>query len=202
MPGAPELASDGRPLVQPGSARAWRKWLAANHATSGPVWLVYRKKSAGGRDLTYDEAVEEALCFGWIDSTVKKLDDERYRQFFSRRKPTSTWSGTNKERVQRLIEERRMTEAGLAMIEAAKANGMWTALDAIEALEIPSDLAAEFRSRPGAKANFEAFSTSSKKNILWWIASAKRPETRARRIAETARMAAEGRRANHPEDRS
>ena len=201
MPAPPELAPDGRPMIQPGSAEAWRRWLADNHATSGPIWLVYRKRTAGGRDLTYDEAVEEALCFGWIDSTIKPLDEERYRQFYSRRKPTSTWSKLNKERVERLIAESRMTDAGMAPIDAAKANGMWTALDSVEALEVPPDLE-EALEAFGARGNFDDFSASSKKNILWWIASAKKAETRARRVAETARMAADGRRANHPEDRT
>jgi len=156
----------------------------------------------GKRDLTYDEAVEEALCWGWIDSTVSRHDDEHYRQFFSRRKPTSTWSRTNKERVGRLVADGRMQPAGQALIDAAKANGMWTALDSIENLEVPADLAKALRTTKGAKKNFDAFSASSKKNILWWIASAKRPETRARRIADTARLASEGRRANHPDDRA
>jgi uncharacterized protein YdeI (YjbR/CyaY-like superfamily) len=197
MPKAP----DGRVLVRPKDRAAWRKWLAANHATSEPIWLVYRKAAGGKRDLTYDEAVEEALCWGWIDSTVNRHDDAHYRQFFSRRKPTSTWSRSNKDRVARLTADGRMQPAGRALVDVAKANGMWTALDAVENLEVPPDLAKALRATKGAKKEFDAFSASSKKNILWWIASAKRPETRAKRIAETVRQAAEGKRANHPDDR-
>jgi uncharacterized protein YdeI (YjbR/CyaY-like superfamily) len=194
-------APDGRELVQPSGVTAWRKWLAANHATSDPVWLVYRKTVDRKRDLSYDEAVEEALCWGWIDSTVNRHDETHYRQFFSRRKPTSTWSRSNKERVARLIAEDRMRPAGQALIDAAKANGMWTALDAIDDLEVPPDLAKALRATKGARKNFEGFSASSKKMILWWIASAKRPETRAKRITETARKAADGKRANYRQDR-
>lgn len=183
-------------MVEPKNRAAWRKWLAANHATSDPIWLVYRKKAARKPgDLTYDEVVEEALCYGWIDSTVNRLDDERTMQFFSRRKPTSIWSRSNKERVARLTAAGLMRPAGLALVEAAKSSGMWAALDAVDNLEIPPDLARALRSTKGAKKFFDAFSDSSKKMILWWIAGAKKPETRARRIAETARLAAKGRRA-------
>lgn len=194
------VAPDGRELLQPETPAAWRKWLAANHDTSDPIWLVYRK-AGGKRGLTYDEAVEEALCWGWIDSTVNSHDDDHVRQFFSRRKPASTWSRSNKERIERLMDGGRMQPAGLAAVATAKANGMWTALDQVENLEVPPDLAKALRATRGAKKNFDAFSDSSKKMILGWIALAKKPETRAKRIAETARRAAEGKRANHPDDR-
>lgn len=189
-------APDGRKMVEPKNRAAWRKWLAANHATSDPIWLVYRKKAARKPgDLTYDEAVEEALCHGWIDSTVNRLDDERTMQSFSRRKPMSIWSKTNKERVERLTAAGQMQPSGLALVEAAKSSGMWAALDAVDNLEIPPDLARALRSTKDAKKNFDAFSDSSKKSTLWWIMSAKRAETRAKRIAETVRLASKGKRA-------
>lgn len=188
MPKAP----DGREILHPKDRTAWRRWLAANHATSDPVWLVTEKRTTRAEGLDYDAAVEEALCFGWIDSTVNKHDDTHVRQFFSRRKPTSTWARSNKERVERLIADGRMQPAGQALIDAAKANGMWTALDQVENLEVPPDLAKALRTAKGARKHFDGFSASSRKMILWWIASAKRPETRAKRIAETARLAAEG----------
>ena len=194
-------ADDGRDLIEPKSAADWRAWLAKNHAVADPIWLVFHKKGSDGSTLTYDQAVEEALCFGWIDSTVKTLDERRSRQFFSRRKKTSTWSASNKARVKVLIADGRMTPAGMESIEAAKANGMWSALDSVEALEVPDDLATALRRRKDAAKNFEAFSSSSKKTILWWIQSAKRTETRETRIAETARLAGLNMRANHPEAR-
>lgn len=192
-------ADDGRRLVEPKDAAAWRRWLERNGESSAAVWLVYPKRVQGKRDLSYDEAVEEALCFGWIDSTVKSLDDERHRQLFSKRKARSTWAASNKERVARLMAEGRMTSSGQAMIDVAKANGMWTALDAIERLEIPDDLRAALAGSRAAGEAFDGFSPSSKKAILWWIASAKKDETRATRVRETARLAALGIKANHPE---
>lgn len=194
-------APDGRALVQPRDREAWRAWLEVNHATSEPVWLVYWKKAHAKGRLTYEEALEEALCWGWIDSTVNRHDEERTRQFFSRRKATSIWSKPNKERVARLIAEGRMQPAGQAAIDAAKGNGMWEALDAVDRLAIPDDLAKALRAAKGARRNFDGFDESSRKSILWWVISAKRPETRARRIAETVRMASEGRRADNPADR-
>ena len=177
--------------------RAWREWLADNHATSPGVWLIYYKKKTGKPRVSYDEAVEEALCFGWIDSRPNKLDEERYQQLFSPRKPNSPWSKLNKDRVERLTRDGLMTAAGLTKVEQAQQNGAWTIYDAIEELSIPPDLGAALSADAVANANFAAFSASSKKNILWWIASAKRPETRAKRIAETVRLAAQNQRANH-----
>ncbi len=141
--------------------------------------------------------MEEALCFGWVDSRPNKLDDERYMQLFSPRKPKSPWSKLNKQRVEKLIEQGLMTPAGLEKIEAAKQNGMWGIYDDIEALTVPQDLKEALAADETAKTNFEAFSDSSKKNILWWIESAKRPETRAKRIEETVELAAKNIKANH-----
>lgn len=147
--------------------------------------------------MPYAEAVEEALCFGWIDSRPNALDAERAMQLFTPRRAKSPWSRLNKERVARLIRDGRMAPAGLAAVEAARRDGSWDAYDVVEALTIPDDLARALAANAEAEMNFTAFSASSKKNILWWIASAKRPETRARRVAETVELAAQNRKANH-----
>jgi uncharacterized protein YdeI (YjbR/CyaY-like superfamily) len=174
----------------------WRDWLAAHHATSKGVWLVFNKKASGKSHLSYDEQVEEALCFGWVDSKPGKLDEERSMLYFAPRKPGSGWSKPNKERVERLIKAGLMTEAGLAKIEAAKKDGSWTKLGAVERLEVPEDLARALASVENAEANFTAFPRSVKRAILEWIVQAKRPETRAKRVEETARLAGQNRRAN------
>ena len=174
----------------------WRAWLSANHTRTEGVWLVTFKKATGKPRVEYDEAVEEALCFGWIDSKPNKLDAERSLLWFAPRKAGTGWSKPNKERVERLIAEGVMTPAGLAKIEAAKADGSWTALDAVEALELPPDLRAALQSNPPAATYWEAFPRSIKRGILEWILNAKSPQTRARRIQETAELAAENRRAN------
>ncbi len=175
----------------------WRKWLEQNHATASGVWLVYYKKQSGKPSVSYAEAVEEALCFGWIDSRPNRLDDERYMQLFSPRKPKSPWSRLNKQRVEKLIAQGLMTPAGLAKIEAAKRDGAWDKYNVIEELAMPADLKKALAANKTARQNFEAFSPSSKKNILYWIASAKRPETRAKRIQETVALAAKNLKANH-----
>jgi uncharacterized protein YdeI (YjbR/CyaY-like superfamily) len=180
---------------------AWRRWLERNHATSDGVWLVIAKKGSGLASVTQEEAVEEALCFGWIDAKANRLDDRRWKQWMGRRKPGSGWSALNKRRAARLIAEGRMAPAGLATIEAAKADGSWTKLDASHALTVPPDLARALRAHPNARERFDAFPPSSRRAILEWIDAAKRPETRARRIEETARLAEDGIRANQPRQR-
>jgi uncharacterized protein YdeI (YjbR/CyaY-like superfamily) len=172
---------------------AWRAWLAAYHATAPGVWLIYYKQGSGKTRVPYADAVEEALCFGWIDSRPNKLDDERYMQLFSPRKPKSPWSRLNKERAERLIDAGLMAPAGLAAIEAAKADGSWAAYDDIEALAMPPDLATAFAANPQAERLFAAFSASDTKQLLWWVTSAKRPETRAKRIETVVAEAAQGR---------
>ena len=169
---------------------AWRAWLAANHATSPGIWLVFDKKSSRPDRLAYGDAVEEGLCFGWIDSTVRTLDDARYVQLFTPRKPKSTWSAANKERVDRLIAQGLLVEAGLAAIELAKANGAWTSIDAVHAMEVPPDLAAALKRTKNAAKNFAGFSPSARRAYLHWISQAVRPETRADRIAKVAWHAA------------
>jgi uncharacterized protein YdeI (YjbR/CyaY-like superfamily) len=182
--------------VHPLSRAEWRQWLAENHTRTEGVWLISYKKATGKPAVTYDEAVEEALCFGWIDSKGNKLDDERTMLWFAPRKPRTGWSKPNKERIERLLEAGLMTPAGLAKIERAKADGSWSALDAVEALAVPPDLAAALAANPAAEQNFMAFPRSAKRGILEWIQNAKRPETRANRIEETVRLAAENKRAN------
>jgi len=179
-------------MVTARSRAEWRAWLAANHTTSPGVWLVIHKKNNPEPSVSYVEAVEEALCFGWIDSKMNPLDETRFRQVFTPRKPTSVWSKSNKERVARLIEQGLMTPAGLAVIEVAKQNGTWTAYDAIDALEIPEDFGLALTANPAAQEHWDGFAASVKRGILYFIQTAKRPETRAKRIARTVELAAQG----------
>jgi uncharacterized protein YdeI (YjbR/CyaY-like superfamily) len=185
--------------VQPQTLADWRAWLEANHARVEGIWLIYYKPASGKATFSYVETVEEALCYGWIDGQTKTLDPERTMQWFAPRRPGSVWAKSNKERVARLIADGRMTPAGLAKIEAAQADGTWSLLDSADNLEVPADLAAEFDNYPDARAYWDAFPRSARHAILGWIALAKRPETRARRIAETARLAQENVRANQPQ---
>lgn len=171
----------------------FRSWLEVNHASSAGVWLVYHKKHTGRSSIDYEDAVREALCFGWIDGKVQRLDDERYRQVFMPRKSGSTWSASNKRRVAELEREGSLAPPGIERIEGAKADGSWTLLDDVEALVVPDDLAAALDGATGARATFDGFTDSIKKATLWHVKSAKRPETRARRIERIAEEAARGR---------
>jgi len=173
--------------------------LSANHASSAGITLVIAKKGSGIAGISYEEAVEEALSFGWIDSRTNSLDETRFRLQMTPRKPGSVWSNPNKRRVENLIEEGRMAPAGLAKIEAAKRDGSWIRLEAIDRLEIPPDLRRALSANPKARRNFEAFNDSSKKVILYWITNAKRAETRKKRIEETVRLAADNIKAAHPQ---
>jgi uncharacterized protein YdeI (YjbR/CyaY-like superfamily) len=174
----------------------WRAWLTEHHQTERSAWLVFNKKSGGLPHLLYEEAVEEALCFGWVDSKPGKVDEQRSKLYFAVRKAGSGWAKPNKERVERLLAAGLMMPAGLAKLEAAKADGSWALLDAVELLEIPGDLAGALAGQANATANFENFPRSARRGILEWIVQAKKPETRAKRIEETARLAAENIRAN------
>ncbi len=182
--------------VQVESRAEWRQWLTANHTRTEGIWLITYKKRPGQPYVSYNDQVEEALCFGWIDSKPNKLDDDRTMLWFAPRKPGTGWSALNKQRVEAMIAAGLMVPAGLAKIEAAQQDGSWASLDGIERLEIPLDLAAAFSANNAAWANFDAFPRSAKRGILEWIASAKRPGTRARRIAETVEHAAQNIRAN------
>ena len=188
-----------KPTSQPKTRAGWRRWLSANHASSAGITLVIAKKGSGIAGISYEEAVEEALSFGWIDSRTNSLDETRFRLQMTPRKPGSVWSNPNKRRVEKLIEDGRMAPAGLAKIEAAKRDGSWTRLEAIDRLEIPPDLRRAFSANPQARRNFEAFNDSSKKVILYWITNAKRAETRKKRIEDTVRLAAENIKAAHPQ---
>jgi uncharacterized protein YdeI (YjbR/CyaY-like superfamily) len=178
------------------SRKAWRAWLEANHRQEQGVWVITYKKATGLPRLDYVDVVEEALCFGWIDSKPGKLDGTRSMLWCAPRNAGSGWSRLNKERANRLITAGLMTNAGVKIIKAAKKDGTWTALDAIEALEIPNDLQAMFAKYPKATANFASFPRFTKRAILEWINAAKRPETRAKRVEETAALASDNIRAH------
>ena len=180
----------------PLSRAEWRQWLGANHACAEGVWLITFKKATGKPRIEYDEAVEEALCFGWVDSKPNKLDDERSLLWFAPRKPGTGWSRPNKQRVEKLRATGRMHPAGQAKIDMAVRDGSWSALDGIEDLEIPVDLAAACANYQQAATNFAAFPRSVKRGILEWISTAKTAETRSKRIEATARLAQENQRAN------
>ena len=195
---ATTVPHDEREQVHPESVADWRCWLAANHTRTEGVWLVSWRAPTGRPRMTYEESVEEALAFGWIDSKVRTLDDERTTIWMSPRKPGSGWSRTNKVRIERLEADGRMTDAGRALIDQAKADGSWTLLDAVEDLLVPDDLADAFAAHPGSREQWEAFPKSARRSLLEWIVQAKRPETRSRRVVETAARAARAERANQP----
>jgi uncharacterized protein YdeI (YjbR/CyaY-like superfamily) len=176
-------ALDDAERIQPASRGEWRAWLAAHHATAPGVWLVTPTRASGRPRLEYEEIIAEALCFGWVDSTVRPLDGGRTMMYLTRRRRGSTWARANKERVARLLAQGLMEPAGVAAVEAAKADGSWTVLDPVEALEVPADLAHALEATPGAREGYEALPASAKKALLWAVLSAKRPETRVRRIA-------------------
>ena len=175
----------------PKSKQEWRDWLEENHQKEQSVWLVYYKAATKVPSLSWSDAVDEALCFGWIDSTKKTIDKERYMQYFCKRKPNSNWSKINKDKVDRLIKTGQMTKAGLKSIETAKENGSWTYLDSIEELIIPEDLAKELTNIKNAFEYFNGLSSSDKKILLYWVYSAKRAETRQQRILTIATSASE-----------
>ena len=182
--------------IQPKSILEWNKWLEQNHSRANGIWLITFKQATGRPRISYDDAVESALCFGWIDSKPRTLDAERSMLWFSPRKKGSAWSKRNKERVEKLVAANRLHEAGLAKIEEAKQDGSWIKLDSVEALEIPSDLRKAFKSNLDSNSNFDAFPRSTKRAILEWIGNAKTEATRAKRVSETATLAAENIRAN------
>jgi uncharacterized protein YdeI (YjbR/CyaY-like superfamily) len=185
-------------MVHPTTRAQWRAWLGAHHEERDGVWLVSWKAVTGKPAVRYAEAVEEALCVGWVDSKPGSLDEERGRLWFTPRSPRSSWSRLNKERVVRLTEAGLMLPAGLAAVEAAKARGTWTALDEVEELRVPADLAAALAADPEASRAGDTFPRSTVRAILEWISNAKKPETRAARVATTVSEAHAGRRANQP----
>jgi len=178
----------------PKNRKQWRQWLEKKHSTSPGIWMIYYKKESGKPRVSYDEAVEEALCFGWIDSLPRKLDNERAMLKFTPRKPKSVWSDSNKARVEKLITQKWMTPAGLAKIEQAKKDGSWNILNAsnfhTDNNLLPDDLQKAISKNKKALENFNAFSAGYRRQFLFWIDSAKRSETRMARIKQTVLMAA------------
>ncbi|MEZ4755798.1 MAG: YdeI/OmpD-associated family protein [Flavobacteriales bacterium] len=185
---------DALERVEVTSRAQLRTWLAKHHTRAEGIWLVHWKKATPAKYIGYDAIVDEALCQGWIDSLPRKLDDQRTMIYLSPRKPKSVWSKVNKERVERLMAAGLMRPAGLAAIERAKANGSWTAIDAVEAMVMPDDLAKALAAVPAAQHHFDAFPQSVRKAVLQRLASARAAATRSKRIAETVRLAAQNQR--------
>ena len=179
------------PEVEIASRAALRDWLAAHHTRATGVWLVTYKRADPDRYLADDDIVEECLCFGWVDSLTRAKDDLRSMLWIAPRRPGSNWSRPNRDRVARLEASGLLAEPGRRAVARAKADGTWTALDAVEALEVPPDLAAALAAYPSGRSNWDAFPRSVRRGVLELIQAAKRPETRAKRIAETARAAAD-----------
>lgn len=178
------------------SVAEWRSWLEANHDRPTGVFLVSWKAATGRPRMTYEESVEEALAFGWVDSKASVLDEERSMLWFAPRRRGSGWSRSNKERVERLERDGRMTDAGRAVIARAQADGSWTLLDDVENLVVPDDLVDALARHPGAREQWDAFPRSARRGILEWIVQARTAGTRERRVAEAAERAAKGERAN------
>ena len=183
--------------ICPKDKQEWREWLINNHESEGSIWLIIHKKSSKTPTINWSDAVDEALCFGWIDSTKRSIDGEKYTQYYSKRKTKSNWSKVNKDKIEQLTEQGLMFPAGLESIEIAKQNGSWTILDDVENLIIPEELEKEFIKYPKAKAYYLTLSNSIKKSVLYWVMSAKRPPIRAKRVKEIVECACEGRKPKH-----
>jgi uncharacterized protein YdeI (YjbR/CyaY-like superfamily) len=170
--------------IHPKTRAGWRSWLEKNHAKCDGVWLIYYRTSTGKSRLSWEDAVREALCFGWIDSKVKPIDGERYKQIFTPRKPRSVWSKINKQHVAELAESGLMADAGRRAVDVAKENGAWSLLDPVDALVVPADLESALQGSKRAREAYEALSSSAKRAVLYPLYSAKREETRAQRMAD------------------
>lgn len=175
----------------PKDSNHWRDWLEENHEQKEAVWLIFYKTKSPKHNLSWSHAVDQALCFGWIDSVKKSVDNERFRQYFGKRKPKSNWSRINKQKVDALINQGLMKEAGYKSIQVAKENGSWTILDSVEDLIVPTDLKEALTQLQGAWKYFEALSNSNKKILLYWVVSAKRDETRRKRVLEIVQSASQ-----------
>src|ERR1700694_2653885 len=193
-------ALDSAPHIHLEDRDSWRRWLAANHAKSTGIWLVRWRRSSGRTRIEYNASVEEALCFGWIDGQAATIDEQRSMQYFAPRRPKSGWSRSNKERFERLSKAGLMAPGGLAAVERARADGSWALLDAIDRLEVPTDLAAALGALAPAREKWEAFPRSVKSGLLAWIAQARQDQTRVRRIEETATAAQHNQRAHLLDD--
>jgi uncharacterized protein YdeI (YjbR/CyaY-like superfamily) len=177
--------NDDAPILPFASRAEWAAWLEENHATHDAVWVKFAKKASGIPTVTYDEALEAALCFGWIDGLVRRLDDDFYLQRFTPRRKRSKWSKINRERALALIERGEMRPAGLAEVERAQADGRWdAAYDSPSTMTVPDDLQAALDATPGAAEAFAALKSQDRYAALYRIHDARRPETRAGRIAE------------------
>ncbi|WP_454043357.1 YdeI/OmpD-associated family protein [Cellulosimicrobium sp. Marseille-Q8652] len=189
----------GRPAFQADDPAQWRAWLAEHHDDAEPgVWLVTWRRGSGHPVPGYEPWIEEALAYGWIDGQAATVDDERHALWFTRRRAGSRWTRLSKERVAHVEADGRMTAAGRAVVDAAKADGSWTRHDDAEALVVPDDLAAALAAQPGARERFDAFTPGVRRSILGWVVEARREQTRERRIAETAEQAALGVPAHQP----
>jgi uncharacterized protein YdeI (YjbR/CyaY-like superfamily) len=164
--------------VRPKSRAAWREWLEEHHASSQGIWLVFSKKHTGLPTLSYEDAVEEAICFGWIDSLMKSIDDRFHMQMFTPRKPKSAWSVTNKARLAKMMKAGTMRPAGLAAVAEAKKSGSWSAYAEVDKLTIPPELKRAFDANPDAKKNWPTYTSSAQRSFLHMVTNAKRPETR------------------------
>jgi uncharacterized protein YdeI (YjbR/CyaY-like superfamily) len=172
----------------------WRRWLVANHdREEDGIWLVFHKKETGRPTIEYEESVEEALCFGWVDSLIKKIDDDRYCRKFTPRKDDSAWSDSNKKRVEKIVREGRMTEFGLAKIEAAKKSGRWQVNPLVTIpLAVPQDLSEALARNSKARTFFTQLAPTYQKQFIAWIVMAKKPETRAKRVEASLALLATG----------
>jgi uncharacterized protein YdeI (YjbR/CyaY-like superfamily) len=186
----------GTKAVSAPTRKIWRNWMAKNHEKETSVWLIIFHKKSRQASVYYDEAVEEALCFGWVDSVSNSRNEESSYLYFAKRKPKSNWSKANKDRVEKLTKLGLIMPAGQAMIDLAKQKGTWTALEVVDQLTIPPDMQKLFDKNKTAEKNFLAFPASTRRGILEWILNAKRSETRQKRIEETVTLAAQNIRAN------
>lgn len=188
---------NGIPAVHAKSNTAWRNWLSKNGGSQRSVWLIIYHKGSKTPSVDYKASIEDALCFGWIDSKAIKRDAESFYLSFTPRKPQSHWSKVNRERVEKLTAKGLMMPTGQAVIDLAKKTGTWDGLAAAQNNEIPEDLQKLFNSNKTAFKNFEAFAPSSKRVILEWITKAKRVETRQQRVLQTVELAKDNIKANH-----
>lgn len=188
---SPKIMGEGVEQFHPKNQSEWRRWLEENHDSQQAIWLVLHKKKSPNFNLSWSDAVDEALCFGWIDSTKRTLNEQAYIQYFTQRKPKSNWSKVNKEKVAKLIDAGLMQAAGFKSIEIAKENGSWVQLDAVEELKVPEDLETALKTHAEAYAYFNQLSKSVRKGMLYWVISAKRTATREKRIAEIVQNAGE-----------
>ncbi|MBK9736304.1 MAG: YdeI/OmpD-associated family protein [Saprospiraceae bacterium] len=180
----------------PSDRSSWRQWLSDNWDKETSVFLIIYKKDSGIPSISYDEAVDEALCYGWVDSKINKRDERSWYQYFAKRNPKSNWSRVNKVKIEKLIKANLMSKPGLDMVDKAQKTGSWTALDDVENLILPLEMDIIFQKNPIAFGYWEQFPRSVKRGILEWIFNAKKPETKTARIQKTVQMAAENKRAN------